>query len=233
MNDIIIPVKAGEINEELRYCLRSIAENLPHRNIIIAGYKPSWITNVTHVDVQPNGEANKYRRVSRNILAGAALEEASDWFTLFNDDMFVMSRMEEIPMVHRGHMIDMVLSDKAPQQKASMMMTYNALIHAGIKQPLNYEVHAPMTINKHALLDLLPILETMKLSDAAIQFRSFYGNMHHVGGAEIEDVKQASMHTFKYHVDFPIVSTTNESFAHGRAGEEIKEAFPRKCKYEL
>ncbi len=236
MKDIVIPVRVGEDNESLRYCLRSIEKNLPHRNIIIAGYCPKWLKNVVHIPADPRHEINKYKRVSHNILAAAASDEVSDWFILFNDDMFVMNPMEEIPMTHRGNMITLITSEairSAPQMKESLLMTYNALTHAGIKEPLNYEMHAPMIMNRHALLDLLPILETMKLKGVPIQFRSFYGNMHHVGGQEHADVKLANPHIFKMWTDFPIVSTTDDTFRSGRAGEEIRESFPAKCSYEV
>lgn len=236
MNDIIIPVKNGDNNEELRYCLRSITENLPHRNIIIAGYLPKWVTGVTHVSVDPEVDPNKYRRVSRNIIAGARHEDVSDWFMLFNDDMFVMERIESLPAIHRGSLtefIDQTDFRNAPQQRESLVVTHTALEMAAIKDPLNYDFHAPMMINKHGLIDLLTVIETMGFKDAPIQLRSFYGNMHHIGGQFHEDVKLANPHVFKYWHDFPIVSTTDESFAHGRAGEEIRAAFPNKCKYEL
>lgn len=236
MNDIIIPVKNGDDNEELRYCLRSISENLPHRNIIIAGYLPKWVTGVIHVSVDLVAEPNKYRRVARNIIAGARCHEASEWFMLFNDDMFVMEKMESLPIIHRGllaNFIDQTDFTHAPQQRESLVVTHTALELAGIKVPINYDFHAPMMMNKHALIDLLTIIETMGLKDSPIQLRSFYGNMHHIGGELHEDVKLANPHIFKYWHDFPIVSTTDESFAHGRAGEEIRAAFPNKCKYEL
>jgi len=232
--DIVIPVREGEDNESLRYCLRSIAANMPHRKIIIAGYKPSWVTGVQHVATATR-EANKYRRVALNILAGAQATEIADWFILFNDDMFVMDPVRELSPFHRGHIITMLTEgmESAPKQRDSLLMTYNALTHAGIKQPLNYEVHMPMIFNTGGLLSMVPVLQTMGLDTAPIQLRSFYGNMQHIGGQEIKDVKLHDPHIFEYQEYFPIVSTTDETFNHGLAGEEIRARFSDKCKFEV
>lgn len=233
--DIVIPVREGEDNESLRYCLRSIAANMPHRKIIIAGYKPSWVTGVHYVAVKTL-EQNKYRRVALNILAGAEFPKTSDWFMLFNDDMFVLDPMNELMPFHRGNLIEFITSgamDNAPKQRESIMLTYNALIHAGIKSPLNYELHMPMIMSRFGLLDLIPVLQTMRLEKSPIQLRSFYGNMHHIGGEQIEDTKIAHNDRFSYQEYFPVISTTERSFNHGLAGEEIRERFPNKCHFEV
>lgn len=233
--DIVIPVREGEDNESLRYCLRSIAANMPHRKIIIAGFKPSWVTGVHYVAVKTL-EQNKYRRVSLNILAGAEFPKTSDWFVLFNDDMFVLDPMNELAPFHRGTIIHFITSGEmadAPKQRDSMLMTYNALKHAGIKGPLNYELHMPMVMSRHGLLDLIPVIKTMRLQDAPIQLRSFYGNMHHVGGEQMEDVKIKHNDRFSYQPYFPVISTTERSFNNGLAGEEIRERFKNKCHYEV
>lgn len=232
--DIVIPVREGDNNEELRYCLRSIDQNMPHRNIIIAGYKPKWIQNVTYI-AQPMLSENKYRRVAMNIMAGATAPEISDWFILFNDDMFVLDPLRELAPFHRGPMIEMITQgmDKAPKQRDSMLLTYNALIHAGIKQPLNYELHMPMIMNTGGLLAVEPILRSMKLWRTPIQLRSFYGNIHHIEGEQMADTKLHDRGVFEYQPHFPIISTTDETFNHGLAGEEIRARFDRKCRYEV
>jgi hypothetical protein len=233
--DIVIPVREGDSNESLRYCLRSIDQNMPHRNVIIAGYKPKWIQNVTYI-AQPVVSQNKYRRVAMNIMAGAQAPDISEWFVLFNDDMFALDPVRELAPFHRGHMITMITSGemaKAPKQRDSLLMTYNALTHAGKPAPLNYELHMPMIMNTFGLLMLQPMLEAMKLKRAPIQLRSFYGNMHDIGGEEMEDVKLHDRGVFTYQEYFPIVSTTADVFEHGLAGEEIRSRFPNKSKYEL
>lgn len=233
--DIVIPVGWGEHNEELRYCLRSIEKNFPHRNVVIAGYKPKWVKNVKYISVATLAQ-NKYQRVAKNILAAANYPELSDWFVLFNDDMFVVEPMESIQMVHRGKLDPMAaIYDKAPLQRKSLVDTLKMLTEAGIKDPLNYEVHAPMTISKHGLLGVETIMNILKspTSGAVVQLRSLYGNLHHVAGEERHDVKIADNASFNYAEDFPIISTTDQSFKHGEVGEVIRSRFTEKSRYEV
>lgn len=233
--DIVIPVREGDSNESLRYCLRSIDQNMPHRRVIIAGYMPKWVQNVIYI-AQPALSQNKYRRVAMNILAGAQAPEISEWFVLFNDDMFAVEPIRELAPFHRGHIITGItegLYEKAPKQRDSMLLTYNALIHAGKPAPLNYELHIPMIFNTYGLLILQPMLDAMKLKRAPIQLRSFYGNMHDIGGDEMKDVKLHDRGVFEYQEHFPFVSTTAEVFDHGLAGEEIRARFPDKSKFEV
>lgn len=39
--DLVYIVKNSEVNEDLRYSLRSVAKFVPHNKIWIVGYKPS------------------------------------------------------------------------------------------------------------------------------------------------------------------------------------------------
>lgn len=232
--DIIIPVRDGDDNESLRYCLRSIEKNMPHRNIIIAGYKPEWLHNVKYVETVHN-QPNKYMRVSFNIMTAAGHEDASESVILFNDDMFALDEIKDVPAFHRGPMSRMIAEgmESAPIQRESMIMTRDALLSFGIEEPMNYELHAPMVINTHVLLILDAVLKSRGLDRHPIQLRSLYGNMHHIGGAESVDVKLHDQTSFNYREDFPFISTTDKSFDHGLAGEEIRARFPVKSKYEL
>lgn len=233
MMDIVIPVREGDQNEELRYCLRSIAENLHlEGDVIITGYKPKWIQNVKYIATAQTG-ANKYLLAVNNIKAAVEWPETSEWFTLFNDDMFVLERMESIQMTHRGPLINLLRLNMPPLQRDAMLFTYNVLTHWGIKKPLNFGVHAPMTINKADMLALFLKLKRAGFSKSPISLRSMYGNMKDLKGMEIKDPKISRRDFFAYDPEFPIISTTDESFNHGLAGEEIRARFSNKCKYEV
>jgi hypothetical protein len=232
MNDIVIPVRQGEHNEELRYCLRSIDENLPHGKIIIAGYKPKWIKGVEYIATVPKSE-NKYICVARNIAAAVEAPVTSDWFTLFNDDMFVLDPLDEIELTNRGFMISMLKIDMPPQQRDSMLLTYNVLKQMKIEAPINFEVHAPMTMNKADMLSVILRIRSGDFADSPLQLRSMYGNTKNLRGVEVADPKISKRDFFAYDPKFPIVSTTDESFNHGLAGEEIRARFPKKSRYEV
>jgi len=88
-------------------------------------------------------------------------------------------------------------------------------------------------VNKGGMQMLQPILKHMKLQREPIQLRSFYGNMQHIEGDEIKDVKIHDKNHFEYQEYFPFISTTAESFDHGLAGEEIRARFSKKCRFEV
>jgi hypothetical protein len=94
-------------NPELRYSLRSVAANLPHRNIIIVGHKPAWVTNVTHM---PTMQASriKYGNALRNMLAFCENDQLTPTITFFNDDFYAMHHGQPAPIQHRGTIHDML-----------------------------------------------------------------------------------------------------------------------------
>jgi hypothetical protein len=51
----------------------------------------------------------------------------------------------------------------------------------GITDPLNYELHIPMVMNRQLLKSLLKYKNSL--------WRSLYGNVYNVAGSEMEDVK--------------------------------------------
>lgn len=59
--------------------------------------------------------------------------------------------------------------------------TYDKLGSYGIHEPLNYELHVPMIMNKLLLKRLLKYKLCL--------WRSLYGNLYEVGGTEMKDVK--------------------------------------------
>src|SRR5690606_41501940 len=42
---IVVPVREGPVNEQLRYALRSWTANLPHRQVWLVGGRPTWAVN--------------------------------------------------------------------------------------------------------------------------------------------------------------------------------------------
>ncbi len=56
--DVVYVVRPGDKNEELRYSIRSVIANLPHRKVWIAGYKPTWLSDdlgYIKVQTKPGG----------------------------------------------------------------------------------------------------------------------------------------------------------------------------------
>ena len=63
-----------------------------------------------------------------------------------------------------------------------LILTRTRLIEYGIDNPLDYELHIPMVMEKQKLKNII-----MKYPSCL--WRSMYGNIYSVGGSEMEDVK--------------------------------------------
>jgi hypothetical protein len=78
----------------------------------------------------------------------------------------------------------------------------------GIPEPLDYEMHIPMKLDKQGLSEALEFL----------QFRSAYGNLNYVGGEQTTDVKVYSSKlyadsSYTWNIDSQFVSSDDGSFA--------------------
>lgn len=235
MVDIIIPLKRSMINEELRYTLRSICENVPHNKVWLSGYRIDWASHeLGAVEVSvPMG--SKYMKTANNILRACKDDRVADDFLLFNDDFFVMKPMNDFKNMHRGKLIDHITRlenegiVKAYYQ--GMKRTYEILQEMGFKEPLNYSLHIPMIMNKQKWLEMWRELLKINLERKPVHLRTFYGNYFKVGGRKMDDVKIANFE------DEPtgkeaFLSSNDHSFVQGKMGEYVRERFPERCKYE-
>lgn len=178
--DYVYICRPGD-NEELRYSIRSVVKNLPEGRIWLIGGKPDWYSG-DYIKVE--NEKNKFYSITKcwNAIKESTL--ISKDFILMNDDFYIINKLDSVPVMHGGKLDDKIkrYSDQHGYNKyAQILMRANKeLIHVGIKQPLDYDIHVPMPINKELIND-------KALSSFAP--RSIYGNMNNIGGTYINDVK--------------------------------------------
>lgn len=228
--DILWLVRAGDSNEELRFSMRSVAANLPHDRVWIAGYRPKWVSSeVRHIAVHQQTLGTKYQRSLANLLAACSHPKVSDEFVRFDDDFFVLKPMESIPVLHRG-LLDEIANDYARrgsgQYLKGMRATEKLLVGLGFSDILSYELHAPMTFDKEKLAEVLRLPLQHGLKTKCLHPRTLYGNYWHVGGEESHDFKS---NTFQ---DWPFLSTNDGQFKRDAIGRHIREMFPEPCRYE-
>jgi hypothetical protein len=178
--DYVYIARAGE-NEELKYSLRSIEKNMPKGRVWVLGYRPVWyIGDFIYIE----DTAKKFDNIRNCIKVASEHPEISDDFVLMNDDFFALKTMESVPNFHGG-----LLSNKIKQYKELGMasvyirlleLTHKQLVMSGIKDPIDYDIHVPMVMNKNKLRESL---------DIAYFPRSSYGNFAKIGGEQIKDVK--------------------------------------------
>jgi hypothetical protein len=173
-------VRSGD-NPELRYSLRSLV-NLPHSDVLLVGGGPRWY-NGPRLRVDQSG--HKSRVTTRAMRAVVESRLTTDPFTYLNDDFYVLQPGPLPPAYHRGP-IDEVLASYAgvgltPDRSRwldGMARTRDLLRRRGIREPLCYELHIPLVVDKR--------LMTAALNLGGYK-RTVYGNLLDEPGEQIAD----------------------------------------------
>ena len=209
--DIIYFVKDKPRNEELRYSLRSVDANMPHKRVWIFGGCPPNIVPDVRVRVDQVGKTkwdrvrNMYRMVCEN-------KEITDNFIMFHDDFFVMEPTGHIIPLYRCTLDEhiKILEPHGPTAYSKLLRGCRDVIKDDVA--LSYEVHTPFIFNKELLLNVLNAFPDHHA------IRSIYGNLYYADQSErSNDVKIFdSKPTFDYKnsrflsTDDPIVNINND-----------------------
>jgi hypothetical protein len=200
--DFVYICKTGD-NEELRYSIRSVVNSFPDARVWIVGGKPDWYVG-NHVPVEQGG--NKYANAIKNLQALCKHPEISDTFVLMNDDFFIIKKIDKIEQFYNG-----LLSDKINKYIKitgsslyikKLILTNNKLLKLEVKNPIDYELHIPMIMEKEKLFSIVD-----NYPDCL--WRSMYGNLYNIGGTEMPDVK---VYANKRHRDRSNEMTENSIF---------------------
>ena len=227
--DVVYIVGFDEDNEQLRYSLRSLAKNIPHRNVWIYGGRLNWYSEKIQLGDREQRGGYKWQKASFSLRPICQNGQLSDDFVLMNDDFFILKPIEKLDYFYHTTLADTIAERRddinAPNSYKHIIADAKRWLDDRQLPDKDYELHLPMIFNKKKLLELLQ--EQGAWVGAT---RSRYANKYAVGGEERQDVKifkaEASL---KPDADF--VSTTPHSFA-GRLGREIRDHFPNACKYE-
>ncbi|UQA95614.1 hypothetical protein [Streptomyces halobius] len=229
--DIVVPVRVGATNEQLRYALRSWAANVPHRHVWIVGHLPTWVRDVRHIPTDQDG--TKYQNTTLGVRAACLNQGVSETFLLCNDDFFVMAPQPDgVPVLHRGPVSRVEAYYAGRVQRPGRYLrglraTRDLLVSLGHENPLSYELHVPLPVEKTGMLKALDVCRRLDV----VHKRTAYGVLNNIGGAEIRDVKVLNRSP-KFDQDSVFLSTMPDSFAHGQVGQFIRRSFPRACPYE-
>ncbi|MCM1964835.1 hypothetical protein [Streptomyces sp. G1] len=226
--DLVVPLRESKNNQQLRYALRSWAENLPHGRVWLVGYRPYWTAEVEHIPTVQAG--TKYQNTTAAVRAACEHPDVSDRFLLVNDDFFTMRELDEMPVLHRGPVreVERYYASRHSGSYLTGMRETRALLEGlGHPEPLSYELHVPLTVDKAGMLAALDAGRGLDV----VHKRTLYGNLAGLGGRRIEDVKV--MHRGpKFDRGAEFISTMPDAFANGMVGGLIRRRFPRACRYE-
>jgi hypothetical protein len=161
---------------------------------------------------------------------------------MMNDDFFVMKPVFDMPLLDMGPMSNVIASYETRYPEGSpyidtMKMLRNILIDKGVLNPVSYELHVPIPLNKSHVKTLYE-----KSPDGLYQFRTAYGNSIDVEGRTIIDPKiflENRHNPIEYQKDpeaylnsQTFLSATGGSFKSGRVGEYIKAQLSEPSRYE-
>ncbi|MDH6189123.1 hypothetical protein EES44_24280 [Streptomyces sp. ADI96-15] len=229
--DIVVPVRVGAANQQLRYALRSWTANIPHRHVWVVGYKPSWLRGVRHIPTRQSG--TKYQNTTEAVRLACLNRQVSDVFLLCNDDFFVMQpQTAGVPALHRGPVSRVEAYYASRVQRPGrylrgLRQTRDLLVSLGHDNPMSYELHVPLPVQKEGMLKTLDVCRRLDV----VHKRTAYGVLNGIGGDQIRDVKVLNRSP-RFDREGPFLSTMPDSFTHGHVGQYIRRAFPRACSYE-
>ncbi len=194
-------------NEELRYSIRSIVKNMPHDKVWVIGGKPDWYSG-DYIEVSQDRQ--KYDNARANLRAIVESPDISDDFILMNDDFFVINKIDAVPTWYTGTIrsrVEEIKKTRMPNSTYVRLLsnTNKTIQRLGIAEPLDYELHTPMIMNKQKLSS---VIEMDSL------WRSTYGNMYGIGGTVHQDIKIYGPSVINGRLVIGM-DTTNEPFISG------------------
>lgn len=229
--DIVYIVKPGRVNDELTFSLRSL-KNIPHGKVFIVGGCPANINKKTVYHIPTEQTATKWQNSTQNLLTACKDSRISKDFILFNDDFFILRPIQEQDLLlDRGPLIDVyneyVEKYTDNEYIRGMRQTAEFLKNLGIDNPLSFELHIPMILDKNKVLKMfdLPGVKDIKV----LHKRTLYGNLYLSGTQMVQDVKCYNhFNAHKPHTFLSSIDTFFEPLRYWLIGQ-----FPNKCPYEI
>jgi hypothetical protein len=186
-------------NNELRYSLRSVVQNLSgFRYIWIVGEDPGFTQNVRIIKHSDEiGPHNADGNITRKIVRACQETELAEHFIMMNDDYLFVNPVNaaDIQPMHKG---DMTLFSESYFQSNTwrhrLRRTRDILIQKNLPT-LHFDYHAPLILQKSLFPDAVAQFDYHL--DIGYCTRSMYGNIHLAQSAiPLEGQKER---IFKYH----------------------------------
>lgn len=228
-HDIVYFVKESPENNELRYSLRSVEKNFPHKRVWFYGGKPNGLKPDKRVLITQTCPT-KWQNVKFMLRMACKNDDITEDFWLFNDDFFVMKPVTELPPIYDKDLYRRIIhsesryGDKPSSYTANLRQTVKELEKRGL-DCLNYAVHIPFLVNRKKALEVLKEFPNCPM------FRALYGNYCNIGGKDYHDVKIYELNKGA-DPDWGFLSTTDSSFTNGKVGEYIREMFKERSRFE-
>ena len=227
LNDVIYILKPEMDTEELKYSLRSLEANFPHKRVWFVGGQPKGFKPDKALPHKQSG-ANKWEMIRSSMLKAAADPELTEEFFLFNDDFFIMKPVKGKFVNYADRTLTWRIEDLRKEfpwlnNYGRTLVKAREELKCQGKPEVNFEVHVPMLFNKA----LVPTI----LKCSSPQMRSIYGNVNQVPYIQHDDVKIYDMETVPTEATY--ISTNDNVFQNGAVGKYIRECFPNPSRFEV
>ena len=142
----------------LRYSLRSVAEFLPHDNVVISGFMPDYVKGVHHV---PGKDETGLRdiNIQRKFLAGLKSEHTHDEVVLMCDDVYLMQPFTEKRTRYKGLLKDRIASLETRPENDQFRLLMEATLRCceamGIDEPLDFGCHHPIFMDREKAIEVV------------------------------------------------------------------------------
>ena len=227
LNDVIYILKPELDTEELKYSLRSLEANFPHKRVWFVGGQPKGLRPDVALPHRQSG-GNKWELIRSSMLKVITEEDLTEEFFLFNDDFFIMKPLKGKFVNYADRTLTWRIGEL--QKENNWLTNYaRTLVKAREelkclgKPEVNFEVHTPMLFNKA----LVPTI----LQCSSPQMRSVYGNYNQIPFVQHDDVKIYDRETVPTEATF--ISTNDDIFQNGAVGKYIRESFPNPSRFEV
>lgn len=224
----VYPLRPGDDNPELKHSLRSLAHCPQIDHVVTVGHRPAWLRPDEHID--GNHHDSGHRNVFDNIRLACHWLAGEDHVAIWNDDMYATKHVAELPVWYRGTLdehLNLPRVKRAAGQwwPTSLETTRLCLQAHGVTSPISYELHIPFLCSPRKMADTLDMLQHVT-PDNPPQWRSMYGNLHHIGGQQHTDGKAYRAGP----INRPWHSTEDSSYPHFE--QQLADLFPEPSRWE-
>ena len=230
--DILYTLRNCNVCEELAYSLRTLC-NLPHEYIFFVGGFPNNIKRSDIVYIPTAQTSTKWKNSTQNLKIACLDERLSDDFIFMNDDFFILKPIESLsfnygPVKEVYERYQRIYSSETNYMRG-MRETADFLKKLGISDPLSFELHLPMIMNKSKVLEMFKLPGVSSIS--VLHKRTLYGNLYIKDSHYHQDVKVSLRTPFDFSMCDDFLSSSDISWAIVKP--HLQRLFPQKCLYEF
>lgn len=207
---------------------------MPHNQVFIVGGCPTNLNKSKLIHCPISQGNDRYENTTNSLKHICNDTRLSEDFILMNDDFFILKPTDPSKLNLCRGTIQEVINEIGHRYETGspyltgMKQTLIYLKDLGHSEPLSYELHVPMVLNKKRFLDLfsLPYIDTIRKG----HIRSIYGNVYLKDSQKIRDVKvYRDFYTPLGSEKF--LSTEDNSWP--RVKKYLERLFPDKSPYEI